>query len=312
MSRSAFSHIRPPRTRREAQEPFAGDDKAGERERDRLFKQNFSKGLAASERLQKSIGIHNKDVWPMPNTCSLINSQTVETNKQKILGALSRHGGCSDHTDPVSHDEPSSASLQPRVEEKSLDQTAKVLSLEGRVSPAKKADLKPAQEILKEAEFGPVNGLLTEILCQASDLRVIPIPNLTFENIDSDMSAPDQPGQVLIRHLEVGQEGVEAIVHGQAYYGHHVDQDLGNPSSGLAPYMHQTAARNATGNLLDSCTCQPVTWTFFGILFGELSEEQNQIPSHWICLGVPEEATETCTAFESAEGAVDRQFLGGN
>lgn len=286
-NRSVFSHTRLPATRREAREQYAGDDRAESHERDRLFKQNYPKGRAASKRLQNSIGVYNDDIWPYPEPCCLTSSQIVEKNRKQILDALSGCGELRLHLDQTSDNGHSSVSRNLFT------------------APY------PPQDTVQEARFGPVNGPLTEALCQASDLRVTPISELIFENVDTDMTAPNKRRQDLLRHLEVGLDGVKAMVQGQAYFGHHMGQSQAAQSPQLAPHIQQTAACIATRDSMNSCTCQCVTWIFFGILFDQLVEEGNQIPSHWICLGVPERATETCILVHSADGAVDRGLGGG-
>ena len=347
----AFPNPLLPVTRREAREPYASDDKAEADDRDRIYSRNQPKAFAASKRLQHSLGVYNDEIWPNPEPCCLIGSQIVEINRNKLLAALSECGEVGPCLDQSTGKCPfgpfrelrevnpvwqalrvaivmptqnfrhwgiyaGKAKLTPTSiivciqKENPHDKDARASSVANKTGLRKTTAIGPPQEATSDPEFSPVNGPLTESLCQASDLRVTPVSNLTFENIDTAMTAPERSRQILIRHLEIGVEGVEAIVQGQAYFGHEINQSRSAPSSDDAS-LQQIAARNATRSLIDSCACQSVTWTFFGILFGQWVEEGNQIPSHWICLGVPEKATDTRIFAQRVDGATDGQLGGG-
>ena len=83
-----MSSGRMPLTRREAQEPHAGDRIAEERERDQHFQEHHREGYAASERLQRSIEVYNDEPWSLPKSYMETSQRRSDANRETIGLAL--------------------------------------------------------------------------------------------------------------------------------------------------------------------------------------------------------------------------------
>ena len=137
-------------------------------------------------------------------------------------------------------------------------------------------------------------GTLTEALCNWHHLFAKPILALTLDDITTSVSNPHQQMCVLLRHFEVGLDGVEAIVRGYVQIPETVErkqqreerlQKLGMRKSGDGGFS------GALKRAQQDKTYGQGLWVFYGIRFKQSSKEKAfGKPAKWLCLGVPREA----------------------
>ena len=147
-----------------------------------------------------------------------------------------------------------------------------------------------------------MNGSFTDAICQYDDFTVKPILALTLKDVTPLMHIPNRERCILLKHFEVGLDGVEAIVAGEViipeslFWKKQVREDrlgkLGTLKSGRGGYSkeledHQRRCHYGEGR-----------WIFFGIKFKQSHSEKKKGKGKWGCFGAPLEAVQRFDAIE--------------
>ena len=130
----------------------------------------------------------------------------------------------------------------------------------------------------------PIRGQLTNALCEAKALRLKPVLSLTLEDINASMTTPKATRQGVLQHLEVGLDGVEAIVYGEAYFSEEWE-----PSINHRTHQYLPSASRSYGNSTYSGE-RTGWWSFFGIIASRKDLRPEGLHSSWLCFGVPSAA----------------------
>ena len=147
-----------------------------------------------------------------------------------------------------------------------------------------------------------MNGSFTDAICQYDDFTVKPILALTLKDVTPLMHLPNRERCILLKHFEVGLDGVEAIVAGEVIipesllWKKQVREErlgkLGTLKSGRGGYSkeledHQRRCHYGEGR-----------WMFFGIKFQQSHSEKKKGNGKWGCFGAPLEAVQRFDAVE--------------
>ncbi|KAG7004235.1 hypothetical protein G7Y79_00026g058190 [Physcia stellaris] len=147
-----------------------------------------------------------------------------------------------------------------------------------------------------------MNGSFTDAICQYDDFTVKPILALTLKDVTPLMHIPNRERCILLKHFEVGLDGIEAIVAGEViipeslFWKKQVREDrlgkLGTLKSGRGGYSkeledHQRRCHYGEGR-----------WIFFGIKFKQSHSEKKKGKGKWGCFGAPLEAVQRFDAVE--------------
>lgn len=147
-----------------------------------------------------------------------------------------------------------------------------------------------------------MNGSFTDAICQYDEFTVKPILGLTLKDVTPLMHLPNRERCILLKHFEVGLDGVEAIVAGEViipeslFWKKQVREDrlgkLGTLKSGRGGYSkeledHQRRCHYGEGR-----------WIFFGIKFKQSHSEKKKGKGKWGCFGAPLEAVQRFDAVE--------------
>ena len=137
-------------------------------------------------------------------------------------------------------------------------------------------------------------GTLTEALCNWHQFWPTPIFALTLDDVTRSVANPRQKTCVLLRHFEVGLDGVEAIIKGFVQIPETTErkhqcekrlQKLGVRNSGdvfLSGALKKAPHDKTYGKRL---------WRFYGVRFRQTSRERKLAkPAKWLCFGAPQEA----------------------
>ena len=147
-----------------------------------------------------------------------------------------------------------------------------------------------------------MDGSFTDAVCQYEEFTVKPILALTLKDVTPLMHLPSNERCVLLKHFEVGLDGVEAIVAGEvvipesSFWKKNVREDrlgkLGTLKTGRGGYSkeleeHQRRCRHGEGR-----------WMFFGIKFMQTHAQMKKGEGKWGCFGAPLEAVQRFDAVE--------------
>ncbi|KAL8826774.1 MAG: hypothetical protein Q9191_003590 [Dirinaria sp. TL-2023a] len=136
-------------------------------------------------------------------------------------------------------------------------------------------------------------GSFTANLCAHCDLEVRPILTLTLRNA---VSRAHGPTRQLLRHFEVGLNGVEGIVYGEVVMQETISWKkrvreprlgkLGFSKKGDGAYSKELdLAQRAAG-------WGQGRWLFFGVKCKQMPEQESKSVGRWFCFGAPIEAVE--------------------
>ena len=154
-------------------------------------------------------------------------------------------------------------------------------------------------------------GSLINALCAQRLFGFLhPCLTLTVENATTSMNEPGKPRIVLLHHFEVGLDGVEAIVDGQATIRQDADiiQDrlrpLGEGAEGRV-FKVLTDAHHKRG-------MGQGLWLFWMVRFKQTSaEKNNKKKAKWLCIGVPRDASEHIGRLPTEEQGFPKVTFGG-
>ena len=147
-----------------------------------------------------------------------------------------------------------------------------------------------------------MSGSFTDAVCQYKEFTIKPILALTLKDVTPLMHLPSNERCVLLKHFEVGLDGVEAIVAGEVVipesisWKKKVREDrlgkLGSLKTGRGGYSkeledHQRRCRHGEGR-----------WMFFGIKFMQSHKQMKKGKGKWGCFGAPLEAVQRFDAVE--------------
>lgn len=147
-----------------------------------------------------------------------------------------------------------------------------------------------------------LSGSFTDAVCQYEEFTVKPILALTLKDVTPLMHLPSNERCVLLKHFEVGLDGVEALVAGEVvipestFWRKNVREDrlgrLGTLKTGRGGYSkeledHQRRCRHGEGR-----------WVFFGIKFMQSHRQMKKGKGKWGCFGAPLEAVQRFDAVE--------------
>ena len=147
-----------------------------------------------------------------------------------------------------------------------------------------------------------MSGSFTDTICQYMDFTVKPILALTLKDVTPLMHLPSTERCVLLRHFEVGLDGVKALIAGEVvipesnFWTKNVREDrlgrLGSLKIGRGGYSkeledHQRRCRHGEGR-----------WMFFGIKFIQSHKQMKKGKGKWGCFGAPLEAVQRFGAME--------------
>ena len=266
-----------PTTRREAQEPYAGDRKAELQERDQIFDKHAEKARASSKRLQSALELYSDKKWTLPKSYVDISPQQYQANRATIESALS---SCQDF----------GVSMGRRSEAGQFLDVLMGANQQGLASSEPNRKQVPYQHTGDIS--APIPEQLTTALCKAISLRVKPILSLTLEDLNTDLITPMTTPHNVIQHLEVGLDGVQALIYGEAYLGK--DDELS-----ADPQSHKYLP---AGSRYDSESTPPDVWRgwwhIFGIMANHKHQKSMEMRSSWLCFGVPSEALEAIEPVE--------------
>ena len=145
-------------------------------------------------------------------------------------------------------------------------------------------------------------GSFTDAVCQYDEFTVKPILALTLKDVTPLMHLPGNERCVLLKHFEVGLDGVEAIVAGEVvipespFWKKNIRENrlgkLGTLKTGRGGYSkeledHQRRCRHGEGR-----------WMFFGIKFMQSHKQMKKGQGKWGCFGAPLEAVQRFDAVE--------------
>ena len=147
-----------------------------------------------------------------------------------------------------------------------------------------------------------MSGSFTATLCAHEDFRVSPVLTLTLRDVVSPLHSPTKPRCILLRHFEVGLDGVEGIVHGQVIMQETISWKkrireprlgkLGLSKLGDGGYSKELdRAQRAAG-------WGQGRWLFFGVKFKPTRKDDSKSAGRWFCFGAPIEAVERLPSTE--------------
>ena len=137
-------------------------------------------------------------------------------------------------------------------------------------------------------------GTLTQIICNFFKLSVNPILSLTLEDVTASILAPKEKRSSLLRHFEVGMDGVEGLCTGHVMIPESESmveereerlQPLGTIKSDMGG--HSYALQKEQNKKLFG----KGIWVFYCVKFKQLAKEKkNRKGGKWFCFGCPIEA----------------------
>ncbi|KAL9634500.1 MAG: hypothetical protein Q9164_004049 [Protoblastenia rupestris] len=304
----------PSLSRRLAQEPHADDPKADAQERDRLYASGYPIARAVSKTLQSSLDLYNGSTWPLPELMSEeANVERRAENAEKIRKALKgcTNFGVSTH----------GASCKGEYLDSYLVRSYKVGGIFGKLGPQVSGSginssydagmdfssaIPTAHEVPLNTEAKQdtshvaletmnheTSGSVMESMCNAATIQVEPILSLTLEDTSTEMNTPAQAQQILLHHFEVGFDGVEAIIHGQArFHGAIAQAHLSWNSHVVAAGKNTCANHEQSLGLGDIDTRSgDQWWIFFGVQYKQPTHNANDDrKTRWLCFGLPKVA----------------------
>lgn len=158
----------------------------------------------------------------------------------------------------------------------------------------KRKERKPRNLPTPQPEDMP--GTFTQAICSnKTQFTVRPILALTLETVDPLMRAPRKARNIVLKHFEVGLDGVEGLVSGHVQVPEtpEVTEErekrlgpLGAYKKGAGGFFHALKKEQREKGLGQGI------WLFWGVRFTKMREEKkNRKPAKWLCFGVPLEAS---------------------
>lgn len=276
----------------------------------------------ASRRLQNATGVRNEEAWPTPSKlASEVDQSTYEANVAALddaikdceifcvsMNRLSERGEMFDgDVKGLQKRQVKFGTKDEKVEEEDF-----VVMDKGKCKEKQVTDMAvdPISEDHLPRKYPPfpdprnMSGSFTDTICQYKDFTVKPILALTLKDVTPLMHLPSNERCVLLKHFEVGLDGVEAIVAGEVvipestFWRKNVREDrlgkLGTLKTGRGGYSkeledHQRRCHHGEGR-----------WMFFGIKFMQSHKQMKKGKGKWGCFGAPLEAVQCFDAMEEA------------
>jgi len=138
-------------------------------------------------------------------------------------------------------------------------------------------------------------GSFTEAMCKGKSLKPRPLFSLTLIDINTLMTKPSKKREILLRHFEVGLDGVEAIIQCQAQVPEtpaqkKIREDRLGPLGTLKRGNRGGESQALKHEQQESGAGQG-WWVFFGVNLRQTRQEKkNRKAGKWLCFGVPLEA----------------------
>lgn len=145
-------------------------------------------------------------------------------------------------------------------------------------------------------------GSFTDAICQYDHFSVKSVLALTLKDTTPIMAAPGMERSILLKHFEVGLDGVQGIIAGEvlipesSFWRKYVREarvgKLGTLKNGKGGHSaeleaHQLRCRHGEGR-----------WMFYGIEFKQSHKEMKKGKGKWACFGAPLEAIQRFDAVE--------------
>ena len=145
-------------------------------------------------------------------------------------------------------------------------------------------------------------GSFTDAICQYDHFNVDSVLTLTLKDTTPPMPAVGHEHTVLLKHFEVGLDGVEGIIAGEViipessfwrkYVREHRLGKLGTVKTGDGGYSEELEAHQRR------CLYGEGRWLFYGIKFKQSHKEMKKGKGKWACFGAPLEAIRRFEAIE--------------
>ena len=260
----------------------------------------------ASRRLQNALDIRNEESWPIPSLAgSTIDSITYEVNSAALGLALeeckkfqlamdrsTERGELLDGT--IKGLETRKVKGKVKIKQEN-DETSGIPGLRKSEpttpqSENDKENLSPTEQVPHNYPKFPdpqkMAGSFTDAICQYDHFTVRPVLALTLTDTTPSMVNPASERTILIKHFEVGLDGVESIVAGEVVipeslvWKRCVREDrlgkLGTLKNGKGGYSaeleaHQRRCRHGEGR-----------WMFYGIKIKQSYQERKQGQGKWV------------------------------
>ncbi|MCJ1466271.1 hypothetical protein MMC07_004890 [Pseudocyphellaria aurata] len=261
----------------------------------------------ASRRLQSALEIFDSDPWPTPIVPLQAHRDLVESNTSRLRDCMGMFETLAVDMARKTED---LEFLDHRALDFSEEEHTKATSKDSRaVLGAASGDATPkggqpeaalAQYIMSSPQRAipdppSMPGTFTNAICHQKELLMVPVLALTMMDMTPSMHAPTVQRCVLLSHLEVGLDGVEALCQGCAtideseYWRENVREPrigrLGIGKAGSGGYsesLKQEQLQKGMGR---------GNWLWFGIKFQQSGEEKKKGKGgKWACFGVPIEA----------------------
>ena len=304
----------PSLSRRLAQEPHADDPKADAQERDRLYASRYPLAQAVSKTLQSSLDLYNGSTWPLPEL--MIEEANVERrteNAEKIRETLKgctnfgvysyRASGKGGYLDPhlVRSYKVGGifGKLGPQVSGSGINSSYDAgMDSSSAIPTAHEVPLnteakQDTSHVALETMSYEIPGSVMESMCNAATIQAEPILSLTLEDTSTEMNTPAQAQQILLHHFEVGFDGVEAIIHGQARFHGAIAQAHLSWKSHLTAVGKNTCANHEQSLGLGDIDTRSGDqwWIFFGVQYKHPAHNANDDrKTRWLCFGLPKVA----------------------
>ena len=150
------------------------------------------------------------------------------------------------------------------------------------------------QEQLEVPNPQDMPGTLTEALCNWHQFLPTPIFALTLDDVTTSIANPHQKTCVLLRHFEVGLDGIEAIIKGYVQIPETAERKHQREERLQKLAMRKSGDGGFSGALKKAQqdkTYGKGLWRFHGIRFKQSSRERKlRKPAKWLCFGAPREA----------------------
>lgn len=260
----------------------------------------------ASRRFQNALDIRNEESWPIPSMAgSAIDSITYEVNTAALGQALDECRKFQLAMDrSTERDELLDGTITGlktrKVKEKVKikqedDETSDLAGLQmgeptTPQSETDKENMSPTKEVPHDYPQFPdpqkMAGSFTDAICQYDHFTVRPVLTLTLTDTTPSMVNPAAERTILLKHFEVGLDGVESIVAGEVVipeslvWTKFVREDrlgkLGTLKNGRGGYSaeleaHQRRCRHGEGR-----------WMFYGIKFKQSRQELKMGQGKWV------------------------------
>ena len=261
----------------------------------------------ASRRLQNALDIRNEDSWPVPSLAgSAIDSITYEVNAAALGLALeecrkfqlamdrsTERGELLDDTIKELETRKVKGKVKIKQEDDESSSLPELQTPEPTIlqSEIDKENTPPIGQVPHDYPQFPdsqkMAGGFTDAICQYDHFTVRPVLTLTLTDTTPSMINPAAERTILLKHFEVGLDGVESIVAGEVkipeslVWKKCVREDrlgkLGTLKNGKGGYnaeleAHQRRCRHGEGR-----------WMFYGIKFKQSHQELVKGQGKWVC-----------------------------